>query len=304
MKRPELRRLAAERDEDRQRLFFTLTLGFWLLIFAFLVLRDPVWRVLHREGLLPTAAAASGWVQLDRRLVVGLSGASGEAPPGREDLEREIVAALAARRAQLAPNGLAPTDLLRNLARARAAARLALPAGREVEAPELRYPEVALGLKHPDRLVRSVVVFQSFPEARPATGFGRELVSGWMNRGPFADLVRQGGDLEVGVGAVAAPEGGGMVEVLLVETVIRLDQPLPAVGAVASPLALSGAGSPDEEIRLFVKGPADPGFAPVDLGWSDRGFAWTLTWEQGPGGYLLRAGRGQRISDPRPVFVE
>jgi hypothetical protein len=302
----------AELDESRQRFFLWLSCLFWALVLAVLVLRDPFWRILHREKLVSSVPqAASGWVQLDKRLVERLSKANVEPVTSLDSLEKAIADALQSRRAVegsgqgTVRSPIVVSQRLRDLARARAARRLEMEATKEIAEPELLYPELHLSLLTPGRLIRSEDVFQRLPAAKPPTAsLGGELVSGWMNRLGFGSLVRDGLKLEVGVGVIPSPRGGGVAEVLLVETVADLDRPLPAVVKQGGAVEVAGRCMDGEKIDLFFKRPADPGFSPLKGGCSGNQFSFRLTWDGGPGGYSLRMSRGERLSDPRPVFVE
>jgi len=304
--------LKAELDESRQRFFFWLGCLFWGLVLTVLILRDPFWRILHRERLVsPVSQAASGWVQLDKHLIERLSRTKVEPVEGLESLENAIADALQSRRAAegsgqgTARSPVVISQRLRDLARARAARRLEMDATKEIGEPELLYPELHLSLLTPGRLIRSEDVFQRLPAAAPPTAsLGGELVSGWMNRLGFGSLVRDGVKLEVGVGVVPSPGGGGLAEVLIVETVADLDKPLPAVVKQEEAVEIAGRCTDGEKVELFFKRPADPGFSPLKGGCSGNRFGFRLTWDGGPGGYSLRMSRGERLSDPRPVFVE
>lgn len=306
--------LKAELDESRQRFFLWLSCLFWALVLAALILRDPSWRILHRERLVsPVPQAAPGWVQLDKRLIERLSRANVEPVTGLDSLEKAIADVLQSRRAaEVSRQGqgtvrspVVVSQRLRDLARARAARRLEMEATKETAEPELLYPELHLSLLTPGRLIRSEDVFQRLPAAAtPTASLGGELVSGWMNRLGFGSLVRDGVKLEVGVGVVPSPGGGGVAEVLLVETVADLDRPLPAVVKQEGAVEVAGRCMGGEKIELFFKRPADPGFSPLKGGCFGNRFSFRLTWDGGPGGYSLRMSRGERLSDPRPVFVE
>jgi len=209
--------LKAELDESRQRFFLWLSCLFWGLVLAVLILRDPFWRILHRERLVSSVPqASSGWVQLDKRLIERLSEARIKPVDGLDTLEKAIADALQRRReAESSRQGtvrppLVVSQRLRDLARTRAARRLDMEATKEIGEPELLFPELHLSLLTPGRLIRSEDVFQRLPaSATPAESLGGELVSGWMNRLGFGSLVRDGAKLEVGVGVVPSPGGGG-----------------------------------------------------------------------------------------------
>ncbi len=328
-----------EIDDHRQRLFLLVAVLVWCVVLGWVVLRDPAWRILHRERLAaPVEQPTAGWIQLDRRLIERLSSAEIEPVGGWEELEEAIVAAMERRRIaggserRMPRPELGVCDELRALARTRAAARLELSAAEENVAPELRHPELVLTLRAPDRLVRSLGIFQPLPASPPfdgpssnngpkaapsqrlrptaasekppaAAGFADELVGGWMNRPRFANLLLAGEKLHVGAGAVPAA-GGGMVEILLVETLVELDAPLPAIVGEQDTVKLAGHRLSGEEVKFYFKGPADPGFYPLDVLWSEERFAHGLSWDQGRGNYAVRASRGERLSDLRPIFVE
>ncbi len=308
---------------------------FWILVGLFLWLRDPVWRVLYEGDLVSPIqrGSAAGWTELDKELVKRLTSVEIEAVAGETSLEEAIVAAVNRRRATQAAESLtaapaaasaavggvspveepeAPSPIevseeLRDIARTRARTRLDLSQPAEVKAPELLFPETYLGLAARGRLIHSVEIYQKLPASASPTwpGLADELVGGWLNRTRFQSAVMEGEHLRIGVGAVASEEGDILIDVLLEETFVLLDVELTPVAAHGVPLVLSGRKpGVEEELILYFKGPSDPGFYPLEVEWQGQGFSRELEWDQGKGNYALRAGRGDRLSDPRPILVD
>ncbi|HEV2762607.1 MAG TPA: hypothetical protein VGV38_06395, partial [Pyrinomonadaceae bacterium] len=177
------------------------------------------------------------------------------------------------------------------------------PSGRPAD-PELLYPELYVALARPDRLLRVVEASQPMAAVPPAgSAVPGELVGGWMNNLNFANVVQNPDAVEVGVGVTAMPQGAS-VDVLLVQTFAQLDAPLPPVVAKERPLRLSGRRLSAEEVSFYFKGPQDASFLPLNVQWAGDNFSADIPWSQGPGTYSLRARRGDRLSDPRPVLVK
>ncbi len=289
---------------------------------------------------------SSGWTELDEELIRRLTLVEITEAEGLEQLEKAIITAINARRELESSSEMSPADsesapgvattspalvprsatalppfdrppgrkipppmaseLLRDLARSRAAARLTLPPAEEVTAPELRFPEIYLALSQSHKLVRTVEVHQKLPPTAPVqeAGFAEELLSGWMNRLRFSSMVLQGEHLEIGVGVVVGETGEIWIEIILVETLLELEEALSAVARQDGATDLRGWRPDQEAVTVYFKGPSDPGFYPLEILWTGLTFAHELRWEQGSGNYALRAGRGDRLSDPRPVFVQ
>jgi len=300
-------------DEERQRAYLWTAVLLWALIGLFLVLRDPVWRILHEGQLVaPISHAKKGWTELDKRLIQRLTSVEPEEQQGLDRLEELLMVELDRVRAGGAGPGavtlqpLAVREELRAQARARARARLDLDPTDEIEAPELLYPETYFALAARDRLVQSVEIHQRLPQSTPLAepGFAGELVSGWMNSTRFRKIVMEVRDLDIGIGAVASEEGGAEVDLLVQETFLLLDRPLAPIVDAAAKIDLAGRRLGEREVVLYLKGPNDPGFFPIESEWKGDRFRLDLAWDQGPGSYALRVGRGDRLSDPRPVLVE
>ncbi len=328
MSRKRWRTTAEDFDEERQKAFVLTAVVVWGLIFFFFILRDPVWRLLHEEDLVsPIRRTTFGWTELDEDLIEHLSTLKIEQVDGIETLEEAIVAAIDQRRTREraaeetppapgvpahevpAPEAPEPVEApmsLREIARARAAARLSLPPTGEIRAPELLYPETYFALVHSDRLIRSVEIHQRLPAAAPINraGYAEELLAGWMNRLRFRSTVLQSERLEVGAGVVRSAQGETLIEVVLVESLLQLDQALPALAQRGEALTLSGRRHGEEEVSLYVKKPSDPGFVQLDgVTWAAETFRHQLSWDE-PGNYALRVSVGERLSDPRPIFIE
>lgn len=338
MSRKRWRTTADDFDEERQKAFVLTAVLVWGLFFLFLVVRDPVWRLLHEENLVsPIQRKSVGWTELDEDLIKHLSGLKIKPVAGVEALEEAIVAAIDQRRVRekaaaetLADPGegtpstpdpsapdsgaldpgapkpvVAPTSL-RDIARARAAERLSLPPSAEIRAPELLYPETYFAIVHSDRLIRSVEIHQRLPAAAPIdrAGYAEELLEGWMNRLRFRSTVLQSEHLEVGAGVVRGAQGETLIEVVLVESLLELDQALPALVKAGESLTFSGQKQGEDEVKVYVKKPADPGFVELDgITWTGETFHRQLSWDR-PGNYALRVSVGERLSDPRPIFVD
>jgi hypothetical protein len=296
-------------DEDRQRLFVFASLLVISLFCLYLVLVDPAWRVLHREGLLASPKAENGWVEIDRQLVRELEAAPTAAIAGQEDLERALVTEVARRRQAAAPT-LPPVvewPELRTVAREMAAQRGLLAPGETPRTASLRHPALLLALRFPDRLLSSTALDQPLDRAQAQPQFAAELVGGWLNRTRVRQLLFEGRDVSVAVGAVAEEGGQVVVQLLLVDTVARLSNPLPTVVSLDTTVTanfLLPSGDSGELPDLYLKGPEDPGFSPVGPPGPAGGTSFPLDWHQGAGGYLLRASHGERLSDPRPVLVQ
>lgn len=296
-------------DEDRQRLFLFVSLLLIVLFGVYLVVVDPVWRVLHREGLLASPSVDNGWVEIDRQLVRELAVAPTAKIDGQEELERALVTELAQRRQRFDPTLTLGQEWpeLRSVARELAAQRLALGAGEPPRLAALRHPALLLALRFPDRLLSSTTLHQPLDPAQAQPQFAAELVGGWLNRSRMRQLLFEGRDLSVAVGAVAGEGGQIVVQVLLVDTVARLSAPLPTVVSKDETMVadfLPPPGASTELLELYLKGPEDPGFSPLQASGAGGGNSFPLLWHQGEGGYLLRAHRGKVLSDPRPVLVQ
>jgi hypothetical protein len=124
-----------------------------------------------------------------------------------------------------------------------------------------------------------------------------------MNNLNFANVIQNPDAVEVGVG-VTPMSHGASVDVLLVQSFAQLDAPLPAAAPKETPLRLSGRKLTAEEVSFYFKGPKDASFSPLNVQWSGDSFSADVAWSQGPGIYSLRARRGDRLSDPRPVLVK
>jgi len=89
-------------DEERQRAFVLSAVVLVAVVFLFLILRDPVWRFLHGGDLAePVGRQATGWTQLDERLVRRLEGVELRPASGNEALEAAIVEEIVAVRSRL-----------------------------------------------------------------------------------------------------------------------------------------------------------------------------------------------------------
>jgi hypothetical protein len=299
--------------DDRREVSFLLTATvFWALVGLFLVARDPLWRVFYEGQIVPTLRTQNaGAAELDEQLISRLTKVDVSPRRGLSDLEQEFAAALNQRAAQEAAQqgaAVAPQLIvdgrLQDMARARAEARARhYPAGRATD-PELRYPELYVALARPDRLLRVVEASQPMASV-PAAGstVPGELVGGWMNNLNFANLIQNPADVEVGVGVTPMSQGAS-IDVLLVQSFAQLDAPLPPVVPKETPYRLSGRRLTAEEVSFYFKGPQDASFAPLNVQWAGDSFSAVIPWSQGPGTYSLRARRGDRLSDPRPILVK
>ncbi len=299
-------------DDRREASFLFTAVVFWALVGMFLVLRDPVWRMFYEGQIVSTLRTQnSPAAELDEQLIAKLTQVDVSPRPGLSDLEKEFADALtqrageeAAQQGAAAPPQLAVDGRLQEIARARAEARASYyPAGRPT-APELLYPELYVALARPDRLLRVVEAAQPLASAPPAgSTVPAELVGGWMNTLNFANVMQNSASVEVGVG-VTAMQHGASVDVLLVQSFAQLDVPLPPVAPKETPYRLSGRRLTAEEVSFYIKGPQDASFSPLGVQWAGDSFSVQIPWGQGPGTYALRARRGDRLSDPRPVLVK
>lgn len=299
-------------DDRREVSFLFTAVAFWILVGLFLIMRDPLGRVLYEGQIMPTQRTQnSPAAELDEQLIAKLTQVNVSPRPGLSDLEKEFVAALsqrateeAAQQGAAAPPQLAVDGHLQEISRARAEARAQYyPAGRPT-APELLYPELYVALARPDRLLRVVEASQPLASVPAASStVPAELVGGWMNNLNFANVVQNPASVEVGVG-VTAMQQGASVDVLLVQSFAQLDAPLPPVVRKETPFQLSGRRLTAEEVSFYLKGPQDASFSPLGVQWAGDSFSVRIPWSQGPGTYALRARRGDRLSDPRPVLVK
>jgi len=302
----------ATREEARDRSVVIGAMLFWTAIFLVIVLRDPMWRMFYEGRIVSAAPTATGWLALNADSLQALARAPVDPGTGVTDVEDAFRAAVIAQRdalpaAEPARSPLVASDSLRTLARARAAARLTAAAAGANAPVELRYPDVSVALAMPTRLLRVAEIAQVLHRPLdPGSSLPRETVGGWMNQLEFATALAEPAHLELGVGAVpgAQPGSGPSVDAFLVEVFAELDKPLPAVTSSATPLTFSGRRVGDEDLPLFIKGPADASFVPLAAQWSQGTFTATLDWKQGPGLYAIRAQRGRRISDARPVLAQ
>ena len=286
---------------------------FWLLTGVFLVVRDPLWRLLYEGQIVGgVAKTATPSVELDEKLLSQLERADVSPRTGNDALENEIFVAISDRIQKEAPAGAAaPTPLqhsetLRSVARARAQGRTRSGPSGESQPLELKFPDLYLAMIRPDRLTRAVEVHQELAGMPLAdSNVPAELVGGWMNNMSFAGMIQQPVQLETGVGAVNVAHGGGIsLDVLMVQNFVQLDRPLPSKLKRDSPLTLTGRRLTPEEVTLYFKGPRDASFAPLPVQWTGDQFSCTLSWSQGRGTYTLRARRGDRLSDPRRLLVK
>ncbi len=302
---------AAGFDQERQGVLPWAAVGFCILVGLFLAFSDPAWRLLYSGALVspirPGSTAA--WKELDHLLMERLTSVEIEAVAGNVDLEEAVVTALNHLRAEPGSTVRSPIEIsedLRAIARARARTRLALPLTVRAEVPELLHPETYLGLVTRKRLIHSVEVHQRLSSSVSPTSLEviEELVDGWLSHTTFRNAVMVGKDLRIGVGAVSSEDGETLLEVLLEETLALLDQELPAVASADVPLTLSGRRLGEERLTLYLEGPSDPSYPLKEVEWRGSGFQLQLDWSQGAGVYALRAHRGERLSDPRPILVK
>lgn len=292
--------------------FLVSAVAFWILVGLWLVVRDPLGQ-LFDEGqvVLTQRAQNSAAAELDEQLISTLTQMNVSPRTGLFELEREFAVAInqraaeaVARRGGAVSTPLATDGWLHEMARARAAARaLYYPAGRPT-APELLYPQLYVALARPDRLLRVVEASQPITFV-PAAGsvVPSELVGGWMNDLNFANVIQDPAAVEVGVGVTAMRQGAS-IDVLLVQTFAQLDDALPPIVLQETPYRLSGHRLTTEEVSFYMKGPKDVSFSPLSVQWTGEGFSAHIHWSQGRGTYTLRARRGERFSDPRPVLVK
>lgn len=293
-------RAYAGADEEQARQLVFIAWMFWLAVLAFLVLRDPAWRLLHGQRVGPgSGAAAEGWTEMDARTVRRFSAPPGRVPGTRAALEDALLAELERQRgvARGGTAGALRSPRLRELARTLAAARVRSPDPLRVP-PELRYPEVYVALQHPAVLVRTVELHQRLPARSAAVA--PEVVAGWLNDARFSGALREAAELQAAVGVVR--DGAGeSIQVLLVERLLPLDAPVPPQARRGGRLALRGRRGADS-VAVFLKRPTEPGFHPVFLGGGGGAFAATLPLRDA-GVYALRAAVRDRLSDPLPVLV-
>jgi hypothetical protein len=292
--------VSAEEETSRQLMFFGWM--FWLALLAFMVLRDPAWRLLHAERLVSGigGTAVEGWTEMDARTVRRLAAAPGRGQAGVPALEDALLAELERRRAvagDSAPAASRHPPQLRTLARTLAAARVRAPDPLRAP-PELRYPEVYVALQHPRSLVRTVELHQRTPGIAPAVA--AEVVAGWLNDARFRGALEEAAELHAAVGVVR--DGAGeSIQVLLVEPLLSLDAALPAAARPGERLALRGRRGADS-VSLFLKRPTEPGFHPLALGGAGGAFTATVPLPDA-GVYALRTAVRDRLSDPLPVVV-
>ena len=299
-------------DDRREASFLVTAVVFWVLVGLFLVARDPLWRMFYEGQLVSLQRSQnSPAAELDEELISRLTRVDVSPRPGMSELEKEFAAAINQRASQEAaqPGAAGAPQLvadgrLQDSARARAEARARLYPSSRATAPELLYPELYVALSRPDRLMRVVEAAQPIA-AVPAAGstVPGEIVGGWMNNLNFANVIQNPEAVEVGVG-VTPMSHGASVDVLLVQSFAQLDAPLPAVAPKETPLRLSGRKLTSEEVSFYFKGPKDASFSPLNAQWSGDSFSVAIAWSQGPGTYSLRARRGDRLSNPRPVLVK
>lgn len=203
-----------------------------------------------------------------------------------------------------APPAIEASESLNAIARHLARARLAVDAGESVP-PELLHTALYLSLAHPHLLVKSVVVRQPLSPVLPAdaAAFASELVGGWMNTLDFSSMVEQGDSVIVGAGVVQDPDAT-RVEVVLLERFVELAAQLPGTTKEEVTMWIEGTRSEPVATTLYLKGPSDPSFFPVEASWNGESFSLELGWGEGPGVYALRAGRQGRLSDARPILVK
>lgn len=330
----------SSREHARERSLMIGALLFWAAIAAVIVLRDPAWRFFYGGKVIDKPPTTSvGWPELDEDLLEELRKPLPAPAPATtlEGLENEFLVAIngyraaivvdqpPARPAQQSPQQtparpqptaltqplarapLTMSDPIRALARARAAGRVAADGAGSEPAPAFKFPEMSVVLALPDRLVRVVEMAQVLRSVPPAgSPIVAETVGGWMNRLEFARILEVPTHLELGVGAVPAAARGGSpsLDAILVEVIVNLEKPLPFVTSASAPLGVTGHRLDAQDVALFIKGPNDPGFKPLAAQWVMDRFTTTLDWNQGPGLYAIRAKRGDRLSDPRPVLVQ
>jgi uncharacterized protein YkwD len=299
-------------DDRREASFLVTAVVLWVLVGLFLVARDPLWRIFYEGQLVSLQRSQnSPAAELDEELVSRLMHVDVSPRPGLNDLEKEFAEAInqrasqeAAQRGATGAPQLVVDKRLQDIARQRAEARSRLyPSGRAT-APELLYPELYIALSRPDRFMRVVEASQPIA-ANSAAGstVPAELVGGWMNNLSFANIIQNPDVVEVGVGVIPMSQGAS-VDVLLVQSFAQLDAPLPPVVPKEAPFRLSGRKLTSEEVSFYFKGPKDASFSPLNVQWAGDAFSAAIPWSQGPGTYSLRARRGDRLSDPRPVLVK
>ena len=282
----------------------------WIAIALILVLRDPTWRLFYEGRIVARAPTVSKWLELNEDLLEQLSTVPAAPAAGVTQLEEAFITAMNDHRAKAAamlpataaPPPLSAVDALTRLARGRAEARR----GGVQDRPEFAYPEVALALAMPSRLIRVVEIAQVLPRV-PPTGspIPFETVGGWMNRIDVANTLTLPAYLEAGIGAIGptAQLPGASVDAILIEVFAELDRPLAAITDTSAPLTITGRRVGDADLTFFIKGPQDASFKSLAAQWSQDRFTTTIDWAQGAGLYAIRVRRGDRLSDPRPVLA-
>jgi hypothetical protein len=300
-------------DDRREVSFIVTAVVFWILVCLFLVLRDPLWRLFYEGRFVATTQSQSGWMGLDENAINQMTGVNVSPRPGLDSLEAEFLEALkqrvaseAARQGSSAVPQLNSDAQLHDIARAQAETLAQTYSSGREKTPDLVYPEIYVSLVRPDRLLRVAEASQplvSIPP--PGSSIPAELVGGWMNNMTFANLIQTPANLDVGVGLVPMPQGqGASVVVLLAQSFVQLNHPLPSVDKADTPFQMSGHRLSAEEIVFYFKGPKDSSFSTLNVQWNGDAFAASIPWSQGPGLYAFRARRADRLSDPRPVLVK
>jgi hypothetical protein len=128
----------------------------------------------------------------------------------------------------------------------------------------------------------------------------REVVAGWLNDARFSGTLQEAAELQAAVGVVR--DGAGeSIQVLLVERLLPLDAPVPALARPGTRVALRGRRETDS-VAVLLKRPTEPGFHPVRLGGGGGVFAASVALREA-GVYALRAAVRDRLSDPLPILV-
>ncbi len=271
--------------------------GLWLVIGLFMVLREPVWRVLYENGFVARQARerVTSWRDLDRDALSDLATMTSTLAglPASEDLLRE---ALVARRRLDAP-GVGELqwddDLLRQ---ARALASLwedSYAARRGSSEARWRH-----ALWNPQELSATEVAY-AFPTAVALPrdqAAASEVVEGWLRDEPFASLLLSPRELRGAVG-VTGEGGAPRIVVILVEPMIEFETALSSSASAGDALELAGRAIGDERPELLFSAPDDAGFQPLAPTWEGEEFELIVPLS-GTGTYAIQAADGSRTSAP------
>ena len=296
-------------DEERQKAFLMTAMVFWIVIFLFLIFRDPVWRIFNEADVFGKQTE-SQWVQVNPKMIKSFLSIKNDPVKGLTSMEDAILEVINRHREDLGANqGRILKDIVLNqkltdIARARATRRLACSPADVLQIPEFKHPKLYFSTIQTDRIAKIEEIFQRLKTDKPDTsqGFVNELTGGWLNHTQFRSLLASDGQLDVGVGAVVSDSGETGIEVILRDTFVQFDYELPVIEKKVNSRLISGACQ-DSSVELLIKGPTDALFKSINIQWKAPGsrFEEQISFDQGPGVYHLKAKMADRVSDIKRI---